>query len=324
MNPFVDMGLESIFQGEPVFFPESMRLSWGFPNIRRWVQFPAKGATLFKIKHELFRVAAFVSFAVLAFHSASAQDAQKSAAKRPPAATSPSGGQPTFESTCAPCHGLDGKGGERAPDIATRPEATRLSDQDLSKILREGIPEKGMPPFAAMGSAKLSALLSYVRSLQGKGTETPVAGNSARGKELFWGKGGCSDCHMVNGAGGFLGRDLSNYGENHSVAEIRGVIVKPEITAGTRGHVAQVTAKDGKSYSGLVRNEDNFSLQLQSLDGTFHLFSKSDLAAITFREESLMPADYGSRLSGAELDALAAYLASIARTKQKRGNEFEY
>jgi cytochrome c oxidase cbb3-type subunit 3 len=282
------------------------------------------GVTLSKIRHPLFRVVTFASFAVLALHSASAQDAQKLAAKRPPATTSLAGGQLTFESTCAPCHGLDGKGGERAPDIATRPEITRLSDQDLLRILRAGIPEKGMPPFAALGSAKLSALLTYVRSLQGKGTETPVAGNAERGKEIYWGKAGCSDCHMVNGAGGFLGPDLSKYGENHSVSEIRAAIVKPEITTGTRGHLADVTAKDGKSYSGLVRNEDNFSLQLQSLDGTFHFFSKSDLAAINFRQESLMPADYGSRLSAADLDALAAYLASIARTKQNRGNEFEF
>jgi putative heme-binding domain-containing protein len=282
------------------------------------------GVTLFKIGYPLFRVATFVSFAVLTHHFASAQEAQKLQAKRPPAAASLSGGQQTFDSTCAACHGLDGKGGERAPDIATRPEVTRLSDQDLLEILRAGIPEKGMPPFAALGAVKLSVLLNYLRSLQGRGTETPVAGNTERGKELFWSRAGCSDCHMVNGAGGFLGRDLSKYGENHSVAEIHTAIVQPETTTGTRGHVAEVTTKDGKSYSGLVRNEDNFSLQLLSLDGTFHLFSKSDVAAINFRQESLMPADYGSKLSAADLDALAAYLASIARTKQKRRAEFEF
>ena len=286
--------------------------------------FQMKCVTLSRIRPQLARFATVAFLAVLALHAASAQDAQKLGSKRPPPAASLSGGQQTFASTCASCHGLDGKGGERAPDIATRPEITRLSDQDLLKILRAGIPEKGMPPFVALGSAKLSALLSYVRYLQGKGTETPVAGNTERGKELFWGKAGCSDCHMVNGAGGFLGRDLTRHGENHSVAEIRAAIVKPEITTETRGHVAEVIAKDGKSYSGLVRNEDNFSLQLLSLDGTFHLFSKSDLAAIKFREESLMPADYGSKLSAAELDALAAYLASIARNKQKRGDGFEF
>jgi len=281
-------------------------------------------APLSRITRQLTRFAGIASFAVFALHAAPPQDARKSPVKRPPPTASTSGGQQTFDSTCASCHGLDGRGGERAPDIATRPEITRLSDQDLLKILRSGIPEKGMPSFAALGSAKLSALLSYLRSLQGKGTAMPVVGNTEKGKELYWGKAGCSECHMVNGAGGFLGPDLSKYGDNHSVTEIHAAIVKPEKIAGTRGHVAEVTAKDGKSYSGLVRNEDNFSLQLLSLDGTFHLFSKSDLAAIHFRQETLMPADYDSRLSAADLDALAAYLASLARTKQKRGDEFEF
>jgi cytochrome c oxidase cbb3-type subunit 3 len=281
-------------------------------------------APLSRITRQLTRFAGIASFAVFALHAAPPQDARKSPVKRPPPTASTSGGQQTFDSTCASCHGLDGRGGERAPDIATRPEITRLSDQDLLKILRSGIPEKGMPSFAALGSAKLSALLSYLRSLQGKGTAIPVVGNTEKGKELYWGKVGCSECHMLNGAGGFLGPDLSKYGENHSVAEIHAAIVKSEKIPGTRGHVADVTAKDGKMYSGLVRNEDNFSLQLLSLDGTFHLLSKSDLAAINFRQETLMPADYGSRLSAADLDALAAYLASLARMRQKRGDEFEF
>jgi len=282
-------------------------------------------APLSRIPRQLTRLFVITLFAICVFLPAgSPQDAQKSPVKRPPRSVSTSAGQQIFDSTCASCHGLDGRGGERAPDIATRPEITHRTDQDLLKIFRAGIPEKGMPPFAALGSAKLSALLSYVRSLQGKGTAAPVVGNTERGEELYWGKAGCSECHMVNGAGGFLGPDLSKYGENHSVTEIHSAIVKPEKIPGTRGHVAELTAKDGKTYSGLVRNEDNFSLQLLSLDGTFHLLSKSDLAAIHFRQESFMPADYGSKLSPADLDALAAYLASIARTKQKRGDEFEY
>jgi hypothetical protein len=35
-----------------------------------------------------------------------------------------------------------------------------------------------------------------------------------------------------------------------------------------------------------------------------------------------MPSDYGSKLSAAELDAVAAYLAGIAHNKQKREEEF--
>jgi putative heme-binding domain-containing protein len=281
-------------------------------------------APLRSLARQLWRFITIASFAAFALHAASPQETNKSAAKRPPLTAPTSGGRQTFDSSCASCHGLDGRGGERAPDIATRPEIARLSDPELLKVLRSGIPEKGMPPFAALGSAKLTGLLSYIRFLQGKGTAVPVVGNTEKGKELYWGKAGCSECHMVNGAGGFLGPDLSKYGETHSVSEIHANIVKPEKIPGTRGHVAEITAKDGKMYSGLVRNEDNFSLQVLSLDGSFHLFSKSELVAINFRQEPLMPADYGSKLSAADLDALAAYLASLAHMKQKRGDGFEF
>ncbi|HET7107432.1 MAG TPA: c-type cytochrome [Candidatus Acidoferrum sp.] len=282
-------------------------------------------ANTFRITRQLTSLVAVTLLAIFALSpAASPQDARKSPVKPSQPSSSTSRGQQIFDSSCASCHGLDGRGGERAPDIATRPEITHRSDQDLLKLLRAGIPEKGMPPFAGLGSTKLSALLNYVRSLQGKGTAIPVVGNTEMGKELYSGKAGCSECHMVNGAGGFLGPDLSKYGENHSVAEIRSAIVKPEKIPGTRGHVAEVTAKDGKIYSGLVRNEDNFSLQLLSLDGTFHFFSKSDIAATHFRPEPLMPAGYDSKLSAAELDALAAYIASLSRMKQKRGDGFEF
>ena len=263
-----------------------------------------------------------LSFTVLGLASASAaQQAQHVDAKNP-SQTSIAAGQQTFNATCASCHGLDGRGGERAPDIATRPEITRLSDADLLKVLRAGIPEKGMPPFIALGNAKLSALLSYVRTLQGKGLAIQLVGNAEKGKELYWNKAGCSNCHMMNGAGGFLGRDLSNYGETHSFNEIRSAIVEPQKNSGSRGRAAEVTTKDGKVYSGVVRNEDNFSLQLQSVDGAFYLFSKVDITQFNDRKESLMPSDYGSKLSASELDALAAYIVGLAHGKQKREDKF--
>jgi len=257
-------------------------------------------------------VLAGVSVAALITNSSLALQAGQNEVKASQAA-----GRQTFSSICASCHGLDGKGGERGPDIATRPEITRLTDEETLKILRDGIPEKGMPPFAQLGATKLSALLSYIRALQGSGARTQVPGDAGRGKELFFGKAGCATCHMMNGSGGFLGPELSSFGGNHSVAEIRAAILNPKERALGKHSVAEVTATDGKSYSGVVRNEDNFSMQLQSSDGVFHFFSKADLAAISYRKEPLMPTDYGSKLSAAEVDAVAAYLFQIAHVNPK-------
>jgi cytochrome c oxidase cbb3-type subunit III len=73
------------------------------------------------------------------------------------------------------------------------------------------------------------------------------------------------------------------------------------------------TAKDGERYQGIIRNEDNFSLQLQSMDGTFHFLSKADLKTIDRSQESIMPSDYGSKLSAAQLNDLISYLLSLGQ-----------
>ena len=225
-------------------------------------------------------------------------------------------GKRTFESLCASCHGLNGKGGERAPDIATKPEVARLSDNETSKILREGIIQKGMPAFATLGPEKLSAVLGYLRTLQGKDKASAATANTDEGKVLFSGKGGCLQCHMVHGTGGFLGPDLSDYGASHSPDDIRNAIVSADKRPGGRKGLAKAKTKDGQQVSGLVRNEDNFSVQLQALDGTFHLLEKSSLSELTFDSTPVMPGDYDSTLNKSELDQLVAYLMSTRNAKR--------
>jgi len=232
--------------------------------------------------------------------------------------TAHSAGRRTFESSCAPCHGLNGRGGEHAPDIATSPEIVKLSDGGILKLLREGRPQAGMPPFAGLGAAKLSNLVRYLRVLQGQRGSPALLGSAEKGKEVFSGKGGCSECHMVRGVGGFLGPDLSDYGASHSSDDIRNVILSAEKRPAIRKGLAKATTKDGRQISGMVRNEDNFSVQLQAQDGAFYSLDKSDLSELIFDSEPLMPDQYGSTLSKSELDQVASYLLNAADTKQNR------
>jgi putative heme-binding domain-containing protein len=227
----------------------------------------------------------------------------------------------SFEVTCAGCHGLDGRGGERGPDIATRPEVLRLSDDETLLVLQKGIPAAGMPAFGSLGSEKLKSLLNYLRTLQGKGDAAVISGNPQSGKTIFFGKARCSECHMVQGAGGFLGSDLSAYGLTRGAAEIRAAIANSSADVDPRRRIVAVTMRDGRRFTGLARNEDNFSLQLQSLEGAFHLLSKSEVARIEILSNSLMPADYGSTLSSSELDDLVGYLMTVARKNQSKGSK---
>jgi cytochrome c oxidase cbb3-type subunit III len=226
-------------------------------------------------------------------------------------------GRKTFESVCAGCHGLDGRGGERGPNIAARAEVQRLTDEETFQILQSGMPAAGMPAFGTLGAPRIKAVMAYLRILQGENEDLSVPGDAQRGKSLFFGEAGCAKCHMINGAGGFLGADLSSYASKASIEDIRSAITDPNKDLDPQARTVLVTTREGRKLTGIARNEDNFSLQLQSLNGTFHLLVKSDLANLEYQPKSLMPSDYGSVLSPADLNDLVSYLFSAARAAKE-------
>jgi cytochrome c oxidase cbb3-type subunit 3 len=218
-----------------------------------------------------------------------------------------------FESNCAGCHGLDGRGGEKGPDIATRPEISGRSDDEILAILRHGIPSAGMPAFSRLGDAKLQVVVRHLRTLQGLNGKTEIAGNADEGRKLFFKDRGCATCHMINGAGGFLGSDLSSYGAVTSVVEMREQIMNHEQLPRARTMV--VSTRDGSRLFGFARNEDNFSLQLQSLDGKFHFLDKSTVISMDY-SPAASSGDAEKKLSKNDLDALISYLVRAAQTSQ--------
>jgi putative heme-binding domain-containing protein len=222
-------------------------------------------------------------------------------------------GRKLFESTCAGCHGLDGRGGEKGPNIATRPEISRRSDNEILAILQHGVPAAGMPAFSRLGDAKLQAVVRHLRSLQGVNAKTEVAGNVNEGRKLFFREGGCATCHMINGAGGFLGSDLSHYGAITAVAEMREQIMNHDQSP--RARTIVVSTRDGRKLSGFARNEDNFSLQLQTLDGNFHFLDKSTVVSVDY-PPGAAAVDSEKKLTKSDLDALISYLVSVARNSQ--------
>lgn len=229
-----------------------------------------------------------------------------------------------FQATCAGCHGLDGKGGERGPDIASRQEVLRLQDREILKILRNGISTAGMPSFAALGPEKLSGLLDYLRVLQGKDASAALPGDPQLGKIIFYGKARCSECHMVRGAGGFIGSDLSSFGAGLAPSEIQHAITEfGKDPAQLRSGIA-VALSSGQTVQGIIRNEDNFSLQVQSADGVYHLLKKSEIAKTEILTPPLMPTDYASTLTAGELHQLVAYLMSVSREGNRPAEKPEW
>jgi cytochrome c oxidase cbb3-type subunit 3 len=234
-----------------------------------------------------------------------------------------------FAHNCAGCHGADGGGGDKAPAIATMPTVIALSDEQLIKIVHDGTPA-GMPAFPQLNDEDLRAVVSYLRTLQGKtsgSASVPITGNVDNGFALYFGKAQCSGCHMIEGKGGFIAADLNAYGKSHSADAIIKAIVSPEVPAPATSRVVEVRTKTGKQLSGVLRFEDNFNLELQTKDGRYYFLDRSSLADEKYTDHSLMPSDYGTRLNKSELNDIASYLILAARnapqvpSKRRGGDE---
>ena len=231
-------------------------------------------------------------------------------------------GKTLFESSCAVCHGLDGGGGEHAPSIGRSSAAKSLTDSDLGRILHDGIPGTGMPrAFNTLGDLKIRSILSYLRFLQVKTEAQTDTGNPNQGKELFFGKGQCADCHAMGGKGRFLSTDLSDFAYNHNPSEIRIAIVSPQEQEGVPHTSVSVTTSSGQRFFGLIRNENNSSLQMQDADGQFYLFMKSDLGSIERSPAPSMPVDYKQKLSSTEIEDLVSYIVHQSSIPQVAGSK---
>ena len=82
----------------------------------------------------------------------------------PVAAQSAPDGAAVFGARCALCHGADGRGGERGPDIVGAPRAQGRTVDDIARVIREGVPGGGMPPIA-LAPEEVTAVASHVRTL---------------------------------------------------------------------------------------------------------------------------------------------------------------
>ncbi len=230
----------------------------------------------------------------------------------------PTEGSRRFMEYCAGCHGDDGKGGSKVISLATTLSVMTRSDAELTRIVHDGTTE-GMPPFAQIGDENIRAIVHYLRIIEGKWgsandpRKAPVTGDVKAGRTMYFGKAQCSTCHMIEGHGGFIASDLTTYGRSRTADAILLAITAPDTPLAHSSRVVSVLTRGGQKLTGVLRYEDNFSVAIQMEDGRYHLLARSDLTDVHYTGHSLMPRDYGTRLTSKELNDLVSFLVVTSR-----------
>ena len=179
-------------------------------------------------------------------------------------------GRAQFETRCGGCHGGDGKGGPRGPDVVTPSLVRPRSAEQVKELIAAGLPERGMPGFEVPEPA-LGQLVSFYLSLTAPAFQTPPAGGSdsvAEGERLFL-SSGCANCHVRSAEAKVAGPDLSSLGLDRTRGEIVASLEDPSARIEPGYQVVSLTLKDGEKLRAFARNRSLFDLQLQTFDGRF-------------------------------------------------------
>ena len=233
-------------------------------------------------------------------------------------------GKAVYDKNCTACHGADAGAGDRAPAIVNA-SATSMrgerSDAQLLNVVRSGIPGTAMPAWGnRLSTDELSGLGAYIHALRGTALDAPLPGDVAHGRAVFFGKGGCDSCHMLEGRGGVLGPDLSNIAAIRKAVAISNALTKVQHRVYGDGGVhlpspptmeynpVQVVTKSGQVLNGVMRNQDTWSVQFMTMDGKLHSMDRSALKSVTIKLGSIMPTDYDKKLSADEFKDLMAFL----------------
>jgi cytochrome c oxidase cbb3-type subunit III len=236
-------------------------------------------------------------------------------------------GEYEFRINCALCHGLGARGGGRGPDLTRPVKKHTHNDAEMFQVVSSGIPGTAMPANGTNGQGvgmtdeEIWEIVTYIRSQEAKSTSKSL-GNSAHGKELFYGDANCSLCHMVNGKGGRLGPELSGVGASRTRDAMIESVRNPSarlawgLTEATKEfpqeyQTVTVVTEDGKQIKGVTLNEDSFSVQIMDTSEQMHLLEKSKLKSFQKTRESAMPKYTPEMLSDKDLEDVVAFLISV-------------
>jgi putative heme-binding domain-containing protein len=221
-------------------------------------------------------------------------------------------GRLLYNSSCTACHGLDGTVGDRAPALAATRRYLRRTDDDLFGAIKNGIPGTLMPQ-TGLPDNDIWKIVAYIRNLRATASDEFVSGNAERGEAIFRGKSRCADCHMVKGRGGLLGPDLSNIAAERRLEQLRQSLTSPGPYIPRGYQPVKLTTKTGETIEGVIKNEDNFSLQVMDLHYKLHLLNREEVEQLEYGKESLMPHHYGQSLKPEEMQDLLAFLSRQVR-----------
>lgn len=255
--------------------------------------------------------------------SASAPVATAQAPARP--AADAGSGESLFSAQCGFCHGRDATGGQSGPDLTDSDLVGQdVNGDKINVVVKNGRPEKGMPPFAGMADSDLKKIVEYLHARKKAVDENPgrrrkvsvadlSSGNVDAGRAYFDGAGGCKSCHSPSGdlaglASKYRGLALLQRmlypTPGNAVAPAAGEKRKPSASTAT------VTFPSGQSVTGALAYRDEFTIAITDSAGYYRSWPTSDVK-VSVKDPLQAHAELLGKYTDADIHNLFAYLQTL-------------
>jgi putative heme-binding domain-containing protein len=140
--------------------------------------------------------------------------------------------------------------------------------------------------------------------------QTLTGGDPDRGRQLFFGKAVCVQCHRIGRQGSGVGPDLSQIGSIRTRRDLLEAIVAPSATL-ARGYESVTVVASGRPISGIVRNETATAVHVLTADRSETIIPREEIDEIVPNCLSIMPQGLDRNLTEGELQDLLAFLSSL-------------
>ena len=213
-----------------------------------------------------------------------------------------------YGANCAFCHGANGDA-VASVDLKSGKFRRAASDEDLARIIVNGVPGTAMPPHK-LNAADLEGVIAYVRNLRDFSSRNVVVGDPARGRNVYGTKGACPQCHRIDGLGGRSGPDLSEIGAIRAANGLERSLLEPTANMLPQNRSVRAVTWTGEAITGRRLNEDFYTVQLIDAQERLVSLDKAQLREYMVLTKSPMPSFQG-KLSSHEIADVIAYLLTL-------------
>jgi cytochrome c oxidase cbb3-type subunit III len=221
-------------------------------------------------------------------------------------------GQQLFVASCGFCHGSGANGGNGGPDLIR--SVLVLHDEgsgtQIGPVIRDGRPQKGMPSFR-MSDSQIQALAAFLLSRSQATAERSnyrilnvVTGDATAGETYF--RRNCSDCHSADG-------DLAHVAEKYEPVNLQAQFLYPRHGTQRSAKTVTVTLPTGESWSGTLKQIDDFSVSLVDSAGAYHSWVRDGASGIQVQVQDPLKGhvELLKRYTNADMHNILAYLETL-------------